>query len=44
MAATNWIIVGNGLLPEMDRGRRWIMAREGLRLEMDDRRWIMGDG
>jgi hypothetical protein len=33
-----------GSQPEMDRGRRWIAAREGLQPEMDDKRWITGDG
>src|SRR5882757_5693373 len=34
-----------GSQPEMDRGRRRIAARDGLRPEMDDKRWIpSGDG
>ena len=38
MAKTNWITVGDGSQVEMDCGRH------GSRLEMDDRRWISGDG
>jgi len=39
MAEARGIAAGDASRPERDCGRRWITAREGLRLEMDDKRW-----
>ena len=44
MAGTNWITAGEAWWPEMLGGWRGIAAGQGLRPELDDRRWIKGDG
>ena len=44
MHSGNESLEPTGSEPEMDRGRRWIVAEEELRPELDNRRWIKGDG
>jgi len=40
-----WIADRDGLRPEMDPVRRWIMAGNGSQwIWMNDRRWMTGDG
>jgi hypothetical protein len=41
MAGSNWITAGDESRPEMDRGQGSIAARDALRPEVDDKRWIL---